>query len=164
MSLSQLVEARAKHGLLIDTNLLLLLLVGRHDRKRITSFKRTSQFEAQDFDLLLRFTARFRRFVTTPHVLTETTNLAGQLHGRARAAVLGELTAIASEFEERFTPAEALTKREMFARFGLTDTAIADEAGERYLVLTDDFALSQYLAHRGVAVINFNHLRFPTLR
>ncbi len=42
----------AMQHLLIDTNVLMLLLIGRWDRKSIPSFRRTATFTVDDFDLL----------------------------------------------------------------------------------------------------------------
>lgn len=46
-----------------------------------------------------------------------------------------------------------------FVKFGLTDTGIIHLTKGKYLVLTDDFRLSQYLQSAGVDVVNFNHIR-----
>jgi uncharacterized protein YaiI (UPF0178 family) len=48
---------------------------------------------------------------------------------------------------------------DLFARFGLTDAAIANAAQRPMLVLTDDLPLYQTLVHQGVDAINFNHIR-----
>jgi hypothetical protein len=53
-----MLDARAligKHrskGVLVDTNLLVLLLVGLVNKRRIRRFKRTRDFTPADFDLL----------------------------------------------------------------------------------------------------------------
>ncbi len=67
------------------------------------------------------------------------------------------------EFREEHVPAVDLTGQPSFVRFGLTDTAVLHHARGQFLVLTDDFPLSQYLQHHGVDVVNFNHLRMSTL-
>jgi len=60
--------------------------------------------------------------------------------------------------QEEYVPsAAALANR--WARFGLTDAAIATIAKNGYLVLTDDFPLSQGLQNEGIESLNFNHLR-----
>jgi uncharacterized protein YacL len=46
-----------------------------------------------------------------------------------------------------------------FPKLGLTDTAIFRAATGKFLVLTDDFRLAQYLSSQNVDVVNFNHLR-----
>ena len=67
------------HQVLLDTNLLLLFLVDSYERKRIRNFKRTSTFSEEDFDLLAAFLQAFKKILTTPHILTEVSNLAGSL-------------------------------------------------------------------------------------
>ena len=57
-----------------------------------------------------------------------------------------------------------LAQAESFAKFGLTDTAIVKLVKDQFLVLTDDFPLSNYLGKQGVDVLNFNHLRFASWR
>lgn len=46
-----------------------------------------------------------------------------------------------------------------FGKFGLTDAGIYEVARGNYLVLTDDFKLSQHMLSRHIEAINFNHLR-----
>ncbi|HEX8691401.1 MAG TPA: PIN domain-containing protein [Longimicrobium sp.] len=150
-------------GVLVDTNLLLLYFVGALDPDRIPRFKRTNTFTPEDHALLRRFLGRFERVVTTPHILAEVSNLAGELSGAVRDGVFAKFAAGITLMEERHAPAAELAAQPSFPRFGLTDTAVVHHARGRYLVLSDDFRLSQYLQHQGVDVINFNHLRLYNL-
>ncbi|HET6567359.1 MAG TPA: PIN domain-containing protein [Rhodothermales bacterium] len=149
-----------KRGLLIDSNLLLLYFVGSHDPKQLPKFKRTAAYLPEDYTLLVEFMGQFERVVTTPHILTEVSNLAGQLAEPVKSAVFANLRTGIKLLEERFHASTALSASPEFARFGLTDLAVLHEARGQLLVLTDDFRLSQYLQHANLAAINFNHLRF----
>ncbi len=62
-------------SLLIDTNLLVLLVVGVVDRKLISTHKRTKTFTESDFDLLVSVLKRFNEIWITSHCLAETSNL-----------------------------------------------------------------------------------------
>lgn len=73
----------AKSGLLVDTNLLVLFVVGSVNRKRIQSFKRTSKYTTADYDLLLRVLGNFGTLHTVAHVLAEVSNLT-DLPGKER--------------------------------------------------------------------------------
>jgi len=148
-----------KEGLLIDSNLLLLLFVGLYDRTRIEKFKRTSQFTVEDFELLMAFIQKFKEVVTTPSILTEVSNLLGQLPERLKFSFYRSFAYGLKNLHEHYTPSEELGNERIFPKFGLTDTAILRAATGKYLVLTDDFRLAQYLSSRNVDVINFNHLR-----
>jgi rRNA-processing protein FCF1 len=158
-SVADPADAHRREGLLIDSNLLLLLFVGLHDRTRIEKFKRTAQFTVEDFELLVAFIEGFKEVVTTPSILTEVSNLLGQLPDKLRYSFYQRFANGLKDLHEHHTPSRELGDEKAFERFGLTDTAILHAASGKYLVLTDDFRLAQYLLGRNVDVINFNHLR-----
>lgn len=156
---ARLTVAYESKGVFVDTNLFLLLLVGSADRNLIMSFKRTRQYVPEDFDLLVDFLSRFRLLVTTPSVLTEVSNLAGQLGEASRAPVFLKFSAIIARHLKEFRESKVIAEQRGFVRFGLTDASIVSIVKDRFLLLTDDFRLAQYYAHTGGDVINFNHIR-----
>jgi hypothetical protein len=90
---SELVTRHRGGGVLVDTNLLLLLFVGGYDRGLVERFPRTAdRFVSVDYDTLAGLLSGFRQIVTTPHILTETSNLIGQLTGRAKVECYAWLT------------------------------------------------------------------------
>jgi hypothetical protein len=152
-----------RSGVLVDTNLLLMYVIGAHDPNELPRFKRTKQFTPEDHALLVGFLGYFQRVVTTPHVLTEVSNWAGQLPDHTRMMVFEVLSDGIALFDEQHDPAVELAADPAFKRFGITDAAVLHRAKGRYLVLTDDFRLSQYLQSEEVDVFNFHHLRFYDL-
>lgn len=79
--------------LLIDTNVLMLLLIGRWDRASIPTFRRTATFTVTDFDLLEGALPRYARVVTTPAVLAEVSNLLGNTFHQMVAETVVEVCA-----------------------------------------------------------------------
>jgi hypothetical protein len=158
----QLFARYRTRGVLIDANLLLLLVVGLLDPRQITSFGRTNAYEPNDFELLARVVEHFEAVVTTPHVLTETSNFLGQLPGQQAAQGRAVLAQLIPDLQEESRSASALAERSPFQPFGLTDTGIDERASEAHLVLTDDLPLYHYLAGQGRDAINFNHLRMAS--
>lgn len=150
-------------GVLVDSNLLLLYFVGAFDPELIPKFKRTMMYTPEDHSLLVRVLGFFERVVTTPHVLTEVSNLAGQLPSHLTTGVFAKFAAGITLLDEQVAPAIELSKQRAFTRFGITDSAVLHHARGHFLVLTDDFRLSQYLQHEDVDVFNFNHLRMYNL-
>ena len=147
--------------LLIDTNVLLLHVVGSHDRTLIERLKRTATFTQADFDLLQEELHRYSDLVVTPSILTELSNL---LPNWAHELVAQSMRHILTPFQEEGAPFAEVMADPVFPRLGFTDTAITTVAfpgaDENNLhVLTDDVHLYNELAYRGVNVINFNHLR-----
>lgn len=146
-------------GLLIDSNLLLLFFVGLHDRNRIQRFKRTAKFSVEDFDCLVGLIERFKEIATTPSILTEVSNLLGQLPSNLQYSFYQRFSYGLKNLDEHYTASRELADEKCFPRFGLTDTAILQAARGRFVVLTDDLPLVQFLQHEKIDVINFNHLR-----
>lgn len=142
--------------LLIDTNLLLVLLVGAADREQ----KRTRQYSLSDYDTLAYYVAGFHHVVVTPNVLTEVSNLAGQLAEPLRTRVLAQLGNFATtQATERYIPSREAVREGDFPRLGLTDASLVLAAAEKVAVLTDDLTLYVKLLEEDVYVVNFNHLR-----
>src|SRR5512140_1976280 len=86
-----LIEKHKAKGVLVDTNLLVLLLVGAINKQRIPNFKRTETFSIEDYELLVRLIDWFGKLIATPHVLSQVSDLT-DLSGK-------ELTAIRERFK-----------------------------------------------------------------
>lgn len=155
----QLLVKYKNKGILIDTNILLLWIVGTVNRNRISKFKRTKQFMPEDFDLLLGIISSFNQVITTPNILTEVNSLTNQLGEPERSRALSIFAQGISEFHEVYSQSQDIAKEKEFVRFGLTDCGISITAPNEYLVLTDDLKLAHYLMGKQIETINFNHLR-----
>jgi hypothetical protein len=66
--------------LLLDTNLLILLFIGSKDSLMISKARTLSAFVEDDYDLLGKVinSNSFNSLVTTPHIMTEVSNLLGK--------------------------------------------------------------------------------------
>lgn len=146
-------------GILIDTNILLLYLVGSLNRDRISRFKRMAQFVPEDYDLLLELVNNFQKIITTPNILTEVNSLANQLGEPERSQCMNLFRDLIYPISEVYLESSIITNHEVFSRFGLTDCGIILLAKDKYLVLTDDLKLHLYLKAQGIDTINFNNLR-----
>lgn len=81
-----LIEKHRAKGVLVDTNLLVLLLVGTVNKQRIPNFKRTEDFTIEDYELLVRLINWFGKLIATPHVLSQVSDLT-DLPGKERTAI-----------------------------------------------------------------------------
>jgi|SRR5271165_2815303 len=132
------LHAYSRVGVVIDSNLLLLLFLGSYDRRQIATNDRLSKYSDDDYDLLVQVLAPFRRIVTTPNILTEVSNLSSAIPERDREAYFASFATGLSQLDEQHVvSATALQNR--WAKYGLTDAVIAVVAKNGYLVLTDDF-------------------------
>jgi len=155
-----LISRYRRHGVLIDTNVLLLYFVGSFDRGQITRFKGTSdRFVPEDYDTLCAFVRQFQRQVTTPNILSEVNSLSGQLGEPERTSYFERFARGITLFDEHYVASREVAGATEFVKVGLTDAGIFHLAKARFLVLTDDFRLSQCLQSADIDAINFNHIR-----
>lgn len=156
-----LIHTYARKGLLIDTNVLLVLIVGLVDEGLVGRFRRTSSYTAEDFHLLRRLVRPFARIVTTPQILAELSNLSPTGRKDALAArYFSQLVGLLREAHERHVAKDVMIRSTLLPRIGFTDLSILEAARNReYLVLTDDLRCAEYLRAANCDVINLNQLR-----
>jgi hypothetical protein len=135
-------------------------LVGYFDPRHLIDCRAIkSSFTPGEFRLLARLIEEFTVIVATPHILTEVSNLAGRLPQELHTQFRSFFATVIPRLSEQHVPGPNIAKAEAFVRFGITDTAITMIAPGQFVVLTEEAALFGYLQKRGVAAINFNHIR-----
>lgn len=160
----QLFARHRGKNILLDTNLLLVFLTGEIGVQFFERFDRVSKYTIQDYELIVQILSSFRVLVTTPHILTEVSNLANKLSGSYRRDWYANLAAFVMSDEqeigvrETWVPAKRLAALPEFLDFGITDSAVG-ELVSNALVVTDDFRLSGALRNKGIDVLNFKELR-----
>jgi len=155
-----LIDRYKTKGLLVDANLALLYLVGGYDLRLVGDgkFNKLSKYETEDYKLLLRLKKVFKKAVTTPHVLTEVSNLINDLPEKTKAECLKKFHETFVEIDELSVPSMKAAQRPEFHFLGLTDTALAI-VSDQYLIVTDDARLVKKMNESGLEALNFNHLR-----
>lgn len=142
----------------LDSNLLLLHWCSSFDPSLIRTFKRLNAFEPNDLDILAETLAELGDLQTTPHVLTEVSNLANSLPSWKKLAWSAHISGGIAVIPEFYEPASQIMADPGSSEFGLTDAALARLAVDR-VILTMDWRLASMLNSRGLAGINFKHLR-----
>lgn len=142
---------------ILDTNLLLLHWCTDFDPELIHSFKRLTGFFEEDISLLNETLKTFSVLQTTPHVLTEVSNLANSLPQWRKGAWAEHFKSKIAVLSENWIEAKEIALEPAFW-LGLTDAGLCKLA-ETNVILTIDFPLSNYLESKKLNVINFNHLR-----
>jgi hypothetical protein len=154
-----LPDSSVLNGLLIDTNLLVLFIVGTVNAQRIRDFKRTSGYDRAAYDLLIEVMASFTRLYTIAPVMAEVSNLT-DLNGQERLAARQVLAETIAVVEEPHIASLRASKNRSYIDLGLTDAAISEAAREyKFAVLTDDLDLFLSLGSEGLPVAKFSHLR-----
>lgn len=158
--LKALIQRHASKGLLIDTNVLLMYLVGLHDPNYIPQFKRTQKYTEQDFAIARGFIRHFHSLITTPHVLSELSNLSRGVQAHRAEQYFRSLVQVLTEAREEYVRKDCLLGHAKLPLFGFTDLSILEAAKRlRCLALTDDLPATGMMQAEECAVVNFNHLR-----
>ena len=153
-----LFEKYKSKGVLIDSNLLLLLAVGFYRRQRVETFKRTRRYSVDDFNLMWRVLGYFERCITTPNILTEVNNLMRNLDDRELNPAAAAFSKLIAELFEVYVPSSEAVSHAAFPQFGLTD-CITVAATQDVLVITDDLPLFGALSGFGRDALNISHIR-----
>ena len=157
---SLLLDRYRPKGILIDANLLLLYLVGTYDISWVGDgrYNKLAKYTIEDYRILDRLKTLFHVTVTTPNVLTEVSNLVGDLPEAIKIACLSEFCSVLDGFEELHVSSFNAARQAGFPLLGLTD-AILTQLSIKYLVVSDDSRLIARLNSAGLEGLNFNHLR-----
>ncbi len=143
---------------ILDTNVLLLHLLCEFDFSLLASCKLLNMFDEEDYLLLSGILKLFPNCCTTPHVLTEVSNLSNRLESWKKSEWSKLFSKRIQIMPERFEDSARIASDASAMRFGLTDAALASLANS-HLVITVDWPLTGFLESRHLAVLNLRHLK-----
>jgi hypothetical protein len=149
----------------LDSNLLLLFVVGSASVSYIEKHKRLQHVFTEDhFVLLLDLLAEYSSLILLPNTLTETSNLSRQIAEPARSAIARTMRLLIERSTETFVASAKAAGRGEFLKLGLTDAVLLELAGREsaasaITLLTTDLELAIAAEIAGYAVVNFNHYR-----
>lgn len=150
-----LVQRRA--GALIDTNMLVLLIVGRYAETKIQAFRATRKYDLPAFRALSQLVAQFARLYATPNIMTETDNLLRQSSEREWPAISRSMQEFAQGSQEEPFASITLLEHDLHPKIGLTDCSAIEIATRGIMIITDDLQLNIALTQRGLPVFPFSH-------
>lgn len=143
----------------IDTNLLVLLVVGSASVDFIARHKRKNTFVKDDFRLLRQILLDADGIVFTPHVLSETSNLVRQFAKPGVDTIVSVLGRMIQQSREIAVASADAVQRPEFRYLGLTDAGLPSIDADDVALLTDDFDLYRASLAAGRKPINFSHAR-----
>ena len=152
--LTQLVLKYNQKGIFIDSEILLLFVVGSKDPRLIRKFGRTANFDENDFNLVSQFIDKFHYKITSPHILTEVSDLLGESNDYHTI-----LETYINFSEEKYLTSRELVKSNSFFKFGLADSAVVEISQNAHLIFTADNRFYGYLTSMGIDAVNFDSLK-----
>ena len=130
-------------GYFLDTNLPVLLVVGRVDRRCISRHKRTRSYTVDDYDKLCHMLGKVKRILVTSNILTETSNL---LCNDKRMVMALRNFILSPYVEGVCIGSRVAVNSTAFERLGLTDCGLLEVIKCETPLLTTDFVLAR-VAH-----------------
>lgn len=126
------------HGrLIIDTNLLLLLVIGAVEGGRhIRNSNRLNGFGKEDYDVVLQVMKIHKVVCITPYIAAEVSNLI-DLNGQASRLAYEVARTLFAEFKQIESHIIKDGMSENFLKYGITDSSLIRLAPE-YAILTND--------------------------
>lgn len=151
-----------KSGIILDSNILLLLVVGRINPKLIKDNNCLSKYNEEMFSELNAFISIFKKIIVTPHILTELSNLYfSSMHKASDLSKCEKLLRILKDLYEIQIMKDNIINEKSFCKYGITDIAIVNAAKRNKIgILTDDYKLSGYATFLRLGVININHILY----
>ena len=147
-------------GYFIDSNLLVLFVVGSLRPDIIPKHRRLQDYTVDDFGLLLDLFNPVDKLFLTPNTLTEASNLLGQHGEPERSLLLEQLRAVIHGSEEVVVASKDAASTDVFLRHGLTDAVLLEAASEETPLLTMDGNLyKEAFASGRETAVNFTALR-----
>ena len=146
----------------VDSNLLVLLVVGATDRGLIAKHRRLRNFTEEDYETLLGLVNQIDQILVTPNTLTEASNLLAQHGEPERSRFFEVLRILIEENEEIVVTSKTASQNAEFKRLGLTDAGLLEVISNSNPLITVDLAL--YLAaisKESGSAYNFRHYQLP---
>lgn len=157
-------ETFGLNKLVLDTNLLLLLLIGSFKIDSLAKCKCTQKYNGEDYKLLLQIISFFeKKIVITPHILAEFSNLSKiDIKDPQIVEYIAYVIEQLRGYQEQHAPLIELLNLDiaLLARFGFPDIGIIETAKIlNAFILTDDGNLSRHADSVGIANCYFQYVR-----
>ena len=170
-NLDEIIKYRSRHksdGIILDSNLLLLFLIGNYNSQLIDNYnpisKSRQDYSVDDFERLKQILKLFlNKIIITPQIIAEVSNLT--ITGNRSAygeQLLGYIKAVISlmqEMTEHHQSSNCLWGMEIkiISEFGFTDLTILELAKEKRLpILTDDFPFFSLAISKKIPTFRFS--------
>ena len=150
----------SRNPIIIDTNLLVLLVVGSTSLDFIASHKRTTEYDIDAFRVLEIILEGTTSFIANASTLAETSNFIREFREPGRSAVVATFDSYIKQAAETSINAVTAISRPEYRVLGFTDAIILEmqKAGSAALI-TDDLDLYVASVTAGYEAYNFSHIR-----
>jgi hypothetical protein len=148
-----------KKPVLLDTQLLVLLVVGETDPSMIEKHRALKAYTEEDYILLQCELGENFKLVLLPYIVAETSNWLRQRGKPDQVDLMISLANMISQHEEFYVPSTTLVSHSYYVDLGIADAAILQHCAEGYEILTADLDLYVAAGVLSIKATNFTHRR-----
>lgn len=146
-------------SILLDTNLLVVLVVGLLDPSMIGNHKRTKNYTPEDFESLKSVLDNYQELWITNQSVAEASNLLRHTNADNAEKLLKILSNLVSRYKESNISSRDIFEESCALKLGVTDAGLARKSKRVTNLLTADLDLYLEVSGRFNNAINFNHIR-----
>lgn len=145
--------------ILIDTNSLIVLIIGMIDPKLIGRHKRTSIYEEEDYNQLTSLIRSLDKLIVLPNIWTEVDNLLNGFIGGHKWKYIDVFKGLVKISSERYIESAIGCENIHFSSLGLTDSLILEIGKKCEFIITSDSKLSDFANAEGLLVYDLVKIR-----
>ncbi len=150
--------------ILIDSNSLLVLILGLMNPSLINKHSKTSIYEEEDFHNLVFTIKNLESIVVLPNIWTEVDNLLNKFTGSQKELYVKRIIETIKKTSEKYLESKIIENNLSFYDLGLADTLILECARDCEMLITSDSALSDYARAYGINVYDMKELKNERLK
>lgn len=160
IELENFIYKYSKRGIIIDTEPLLVLTVGKFDPSELIHIG-DENYNEKDSKILFSFLSKFNRIIITPYVIAELSNLANKrLKKENFKKFVIECQSIFKNYTESRIKKDKILNRKEAQWLGFPDVSILiSSENENLPILIKDAPLLRECAKLGIKTIDFGSLR-----
>lgn len=146
--------------LILDTNLLVLLVVGMVNKKYISAHKKLHPvYNEEHYNLLVKLLENYSEIIVTPNTLSETSNLLRMgMKEPAKKEIVTLFKDMIEKTREVYISSGLAAQRSEFIYLGLTDSVLLECGKSNTILLTADRELHAKALSLNYKSFNFWHI------
>lgn len=138
--------------IIIDSNSLVVLLLGNMNPNLVSKHRRTSIYDKEDYFNLLRVIKSYKNLLVIPNIWTEVDNLLNNFSGNYRYEYVKVISELIKETSEKYLESKIIVSKDYFSSIGLTDSLILELGKNCEFIITSDSKLSDYARANNILV------------
>ncbi len=151
-------------GIIVDTEMLILLLVGSYSLSHVIKCKFTNKFSEKDFHKLIKLLSLFKKIIITPYIIAEVSNQSKQaFYGDEMYGYFSSVLNILKDTSEENAMFSSLVGMDtkIIADFGFTDMAMFDiskNSNNKIAIISNDTDFCIH-AREKIPIIKFDDIK-----